>query len=158
MEEMLAIIGGDDDADEVLYHGLKEFPSKKVILISPVEAAQKVQQIKNDMAKFKIPVETHEIKNPGSLEEVFGLINKINEKEKGNRLIINVDTDYMSSCLALSAAFVNGVQAIGVVNEQIIAYPIMKFSYYNALSTKKMKIMKELFKRGSFISFDELSK
>ena len=158
MDVMVGIIGGDDDADEVLFHGLKEFPSKKVILVAPTGALKKVDQIKTDLAKFKIPVEMLDIKNPGSLEEVFSTINKIRDREQDNNVVINVDTDYMSSCLALSAAFVNGVQAIGIVNEQVMAYPIMKFSYYNALSDKKLKIMKELHKRGNYISFDELSK
>ena len=77
---------------------------------------------------------------------------------KNDTLVINVDADYMTSCLALSSSFVNGVQAIGVLKDEVIAYPIMKFSYYNAINDKKMDILKLINDKGKFSSMEELSK
>ncbi|MFH1443527.1 MAG: hypothetical protein ABIG96_05820, partial [Candidatus Micrarchaeota archaeon] len=96
--------------------------------------------------------------NRTSMEEVFGRLARINERESGNKVIVNVDTDYMSSCIALSSAFVNGVQAIGVLHDKIIAYPIMKFSYYNALSDKKMEVIRTISMKGEFESLEAISR
>ncbi|MEK6967963.1 MAG: hypothetical protein AABX51_05020 [Nanoarchaeota archaeon] len=158
MDVMVGIIGGDKDAAEVLFHGMKEFPAKKVVLIALKAESSTVSSIQKDLAKFKIPVDVLDIINPSSLEQVFAAIQKVKEREEGNRVIISVDTDYTSSCLALSAAFVNGVQAIGVLNDEIIAYPIMKFSYYSALSEKKIEVMRELHKQQEYVDFDGLAK
>ena len=64
----------------------------------------------------------------------------------------------MSSCLALSSAFVNGIAAIGVLEDQIIAYPIMKFSYYNAINDKKMQLLKLIHEEEKVESMEKLSK
>ncbi len=157
MYVVIAVIGEDHDAEEVLYNPIKNFPPEKIILILEERFLAKGEKIKKDLEKFSIPVEFEKIGNKKSLEEVFIKISKIKGREKDKKLLINVDTDYMSSCLALSAAFVNGIQAIGLLGKEIIAYPIMKFSYYSALSDKKLNILKKIHERGEFKSLDNLS-
>lgn len=155
---LVAIIGEDPDTKDVLYRGLKEFPIQKIILITEEKHEKKAQSIQKDLEKFKIPVEFEYIQNRSSLEEVFGKIRKIKEQEQESKIIINVDTDNLSSCLALSSAFVNGIQAIGILHDDIIAYPIMKFSYYNTLSDKKLNMLKLIYNKGTYPSLDSLSK
>jgi len=155
---MVAIIGDDSDAPDVLYRGLREFSSDRVVLLSEAKHASRSEGIKKDLERMKIPVTTESLSSRVSMEEVFSRFARINERETGNKIIVNVDTDYQSSCIALSAAFVNGVQAIGMMQDNIIAYPIMKFSYYNALSDKKMTVLQSIAKRGEYDSLESISR
>ncbi|MFH1750116.1 MAG: DUF6293 family protein [Candidatus Micrarchaeota archaeon] len=155
---MVAIVGEDGDAPDVLYRGLREFSSEKVVLLSEKGHSGKAEAIRRELERMKIPVVIESLLNRTSMEEVFGRLARINERENGNKVIVNVDTDYMSSCIALSSAFVNGVQAIGVLHDKIIAYPIMKFSYYNALSDKKMEVIKTISRKGEFESLEAISR
>src|SRR3989344_7038440 len=155
---MVAIIGDDSDAPDVLYRGLREFSSVRGVLLSEAKHASRSEGIKKDLERMKIPVTTESLSSRVSMEEVFSRFARINERETGNKIIVNVDTDYQSSCIALSAAFVNGVQAIGMMQDNIIAYPIMKFSYYNALSDKKMTVLQSIAKRGEYDSLESISR
>ncbi|MFH0971035.1 MAG: DUF6293 family protein [Candidatus Micrarchaeota archaeon] len=154
---MVSIVGEDADGSDILYRGLREFASEKVVLLSEASHTDDVARIKRDLEKLKIPVVAETILKRVSMEEVFSRIARIRDREQGSKIIVNVDTDSTSSCIALSAAFVNGVQAIGVLDDKIIAYPIMKFSYYNALSDRKMMLLQTISKKGTFESLESLS-
>jgi hypothetical protein len=154
---MVAIIGSDADSSDVLYQGLREFNSDKVVLLAESGHMNSAEKIKRELEKMKIPAVLEPLETRTSMEHIFARLSRIRERENGNKIIVNVDTDYMSSCIALSAAFVNGVQAIGILDEKIIAYPIMKFSYYNALSDRKMLVLQTIAKKGKFESLESLS-
>jgi DNA-binding MarR family transcriptional regulator len=155
---VVGIVGEDSDAADVLYMGMRDFPAERVVLITEREFEKKCENIIKDLERFKIPTEIEYVKQKESMEEIFGKIRKISEKFSGKKILINVDTDYLSSCIALSSAFVNGVQAIGVLNDEIKAYPIMKFNYYNALSDKKLEILRAIYEKGKYDSIEGLSK
>ncbi|MEM4255119.1 MAG: hypothetical protein QXR53_02200 [Candidatus Norongarragalinales archaeon] len=153
---VVGVIGLDDDAGEILYTGLREFPAGEVILIHTPESGKRALALKNDLSKIKIPVKMEEMRN-SSLETVFQTIYKIRSNERGKKLVLNIDTDHKTSCIALSAAFVNGIQAIGVNDKgRVVAYPIMKFSYYSALSEKKLGIMRKIRENDGVESLEEL--
>lgn len=155
---VVAVIGEDSDASEILFKGFKKFPAKIVYLIVKKNYKKKAEDIKKELSKFDIDVTMDLASNFLELEEVFNIIRKVSQLYSNESVVINVDTDYMSSCLALSSAFVNGIQAIGVLEEELITYPIMKFSYYNAINEKKMKILQTLSKQGKVESMEKLSK
>ncbi|MBI2575365.1 hypothetical protein HYV82_05770 [Candidatus Woesearchaeota archaeon] len=155
---LVAVIGKDHDAEDILYRSLKEFPSDKVVLIFEQEHMAAAHRVRDRLSKFGIPVEFEKAANTGSLEEMFIKLKQIKEREKGKSVVINVDTDYKSSCLALSAAFVNGVQALGVLDNNLVAYPIMKFSYYAALSPQKLMMLKRIFEKGKYETMQSLSR
>jgi hypothetical protein len=154
---MIAIVGNDKDGADVLYRGLREFSSDKVVLLAESADMPSAEKIKHDLEKLKVPVVIESLQKRTSMEEIFSRFARIRDREAGNKIIVNVDTDYMSSCIALSASFVNGVQAIGVLDDKVIAYPIMKFSYYNALSDRKMMLLQTIAKKGTFESLESLS-
>jgi hypothetical protein len=154
----IAIIGADDDAADALYAGLREFPAEKIVLVCEAKDMQRAEKIKKDLEKFKVPTAIESVGSKASMEEIFAKVASIRDREQGKRLLINVDTDYSSSCVALSAAFVNGIQAIGLSEGAIIAYPIMKFSYYTALSDKKLMLLRLIYDRNGVKSLEELSK
>ena len=153
---VIGIIGQDEDAGEVLYTGLRDFPAEKVILVHLPESKKSALEIRKQLEKMKIPVQIEEM-HTGALESVFQTIYKIRSNERDKKLVLNIDTDYKTSCIALSAAFVNGVQAMGVNEEgHVVAYPIMKFSYYSALSDKKLGILRKIRENDGVNSLEEL--
>jgi len=158
MNIKIAIIGEDSDAEDVLFLGFKYFMPEKVILLVKKDQKKKVEKIKKNLDVFNINYDIREVSNFLELEEVFVNIKNIYDLYKNDSLVINVDTDYMSSCLALSSAFVNGILAIGMLEDKIITYPIMKFSYYNAINEKKMYLLNIINKKEEIESMEELSK
>lgn len=155
---IVAVIGEDKDADEILYKCFKKFYPQELVLLTKEKYEKKSSRIAREMEKFEIPVKIELISNFPHMEEVFMKVRDIERLYIGDVIVINVDTDYMTSCLALSSAFVNGVQAIGVLGDEIIAYPIMKFSYYNAINEKKMVILRQLNAKKDAMTMDEIAK
>ncbi len=152
----VAIIGGDDDALDILELGLRQFPARKITILSrPKEP--KAAEVARALSSGGFKVETREMPELG-FEQVFKAVAEAKWDNPGSRVLINTETDYRTSCIALSAAFVNGLQAIGVLDDRVIAYPIMKFSYYSALSGKKTKLLELVSKAegGRISSLEEL--
>ena len=90
---------------------------------------------------------------------MFQKIAEIKAIEKGKDIIINTATgDKVSTCAATSAAFVNGLKAMSVTDGMPMMLPVLKFSYYNMLTDKKMAILKLLKKPDCCSSLEELSK
>ncbi len=153
----VGIVGGDSDASEIFFLGFKLFPADKVVIITSHEHQKAAERLALDLEKFKVPCQKR-VLNELSFETIFGAISEIRMDNEGKSLVLNVETDYRTSCIALSAAFINGVQAIGLMDGKVIAYPIMKFSYYSALSDKKLRLLKIIAEKGRVDSMEELSK
>jgi hypothetical protein len=140
---MIAPVGKHMDA---IYVGIREFPTKKVILITPENKIDFALETKKDLDKFRIPVEIKEIKG-NVWEETFKAVAEIKELVGDTNVLINVSTgDRDNRCAATSAAFVNGIRAFGVSDEdnEAMLLPILKFSYYNVITDKKMGILKTI--------------
>ncbi len=152
---IIAPVGDNMDA---LFIGLREFPTEKVILLTPPERVKEAERAMQDLDRFKIPAKIMEIK--GNLwEEMFRKIAEIREAEKDKNILVNTATgDRMTTCAATSAAFVNGIKAFSVDNGMIMLLPVLKFSYYKMLTEKKMGILKMLSKPDCCMSLEELSK
>ncbi|MBI2134712.1 hypothetical protein HYU09_01865 [Candidatus Woesearchaeota archaeon] len=157
MEKKVVIAPVGDNMD-ALFVGLKEFPTERVILITPEDRIDDANKAKKDLEKFQIPVQIVEIK--GNIwESMFQKISEIKAIEKDKDIIINTATgDRMTTCAATSAAFVNGLKAMSVEGNMAMMLPVLKFSYYNMLTDKKMDILKLLNKPGCCASLEELSK
>jgi len=149
---VLAPVG---DNPKALFVGIKEFPTDRVILITP---SQYYNEAKKISAKdFTIEVEIKEI-GTNLMEEMFRVFGHICSIYDNDELIVNVAPgDRMSTCAALSAAFANGLKAIGVDGNKCMLLPIMKLSYYNELNENKLKILHAL-QGKEYVSLNELSK
>jgi len=152
---VIAPVGDNMDA---LYIGIKEFPTERVILITPVDRIEDAKKAQKELEKFNIPVQITEIK--GNIwEEMFQKIAEIKAIEKDKDIIINTATgDRVSTCAATSAAFVNGLKAMSITDGMAMMLPVLKFSYYNMLTDKKMQILKLLKKPDCCSSLEEMSK
>lgn len=150
---VIAPVGDNLDA---LFIGIKEFPTERIILISPKNNLKKAEKAEKDLKKFDIPVEIKEI-GGNLMEEMFRIVAEIKSIEKQKNIIINIATgDKISTCAALSAAFVNGIKAFGVMNNQVMLMPILKFSYYKSLTDKKLKILR-LLNNQEVMTMEEIS-
>lgn len=157
MEKSIIIAPVGDNMD-ALFIGLREFPTERVILLTPPERTKEAERAMQDLDRFKIPAKIMEIK--GNLwEEMFRKIAEISEAEKDKKILVNTATgDRITTCAATSAAFVNGIKAFSVDNGMTMLLPVLKFSYYRMLTNKKMEILKMLSKPDCCMSLEELSK
>ena len=157
MEKNIIIAPVGDNMD-ALFIGLREFPTEKVILLTPPERLEDAERAVQDLDRFKIPAKIMEIK--GNIwEEMFRKIAEISQAENNKNILVNTATgDRMTTCAATSAAFVNGIKAFSVDNGMTMLLPVLKFSYYRMLTDKKMEILKMLSKPDCCMSLEELSK
>ena len=150
---VIAPVGDNIDA---LFVGLREFPAQKVILLAPPERVKTAQRVKSDLERFKIETSIEEIKG-NLLEGIFEKIAQIKQIEKDTNILVNVATgDRISTCAALSAAFVNGLKAFGVEQNEVMLLPILRFSYYKMLTERKLNLLKLLYKSPR--TLEQLSK
>lgn len=153
------IIAPFGDNINALFVGIKEFPTERVILIIPEDKAEAAEKIKEDLNKFRIPLQIKKIKG-NLLEEMFRVFREVKELEKDNDIIVNVATgDQMSTCAALSAAFVNGFKAFNILDGQAMLLPVLKFSYYKLITDKKMDLLKFIYNsKDCCSSLEDLSR
>jgi len=155
------VIAPVGDHMEDLFVGLREFPTERIILVTDPSKKEEAERSKLDLEKFKIPVQLKMLKEEGHLwEKTFEAIAEIVRTEKDNPILINVSTgDRNTRCAATSAAFVNGIRAFSVENNEAMLLPILKFSYYKILTDKKIGILKTIDENTDCCaSLEELSK
>jgi predicted transcriptional regulator len=157
MVEKHVVIAPVGDHLDALFIGIRDFPTERVILLTPKDKASDAKKVCNDLSKFKIPCQVENIKGH-VWEEMFQKISEIAKAESGKNLIVNTATgDRMTTCAATSAAFVNGLKAMSVDGDESMMLPVLKFSYYKMLTDKKLELLKLLHKKDAS-SLDEIAK
>ena len=154
---VIAAVGDNMDS---LFVGIREFPTKKIILITPKDKIDVAEKAKKDLEKFKVPVQIKKVEGE-PWEAVFQAVKEIKEIEGDKDLIINAATGDAGAnkCALCSAAFANGLKAFVVSGNEVTMMPILKFSYYKILTDKKMDILKFLYKNTDCCaSLEDLSK
>jgi len=141
------VIAAAGENMDSLFVGIREFPTKRIILITPKGKEELAEKAKKDLEKFKIPVQIKKI-DGDPWESIFQAVKEIKEAEGDRDLIINSASGDAgaSKCALCSAAFVNGLKAFTVHGNDVVLMPILKFSYYKILTDKKMDILKFLYK------------
>ncbi len=149
------VIAPVGDKIDALFVGIREFPTEKVILITPKNYDNDAKKVEKELKKFKIPVKSIEV--DGSWESVFKTIAEI--KPGLENILINVATgDRHTRCAATSAAFVNGLKAFAVEGPVVQMLPVLKFSYYKMIPDKKLSILNLINEDEACCkSFEELS-
>lgn len=144
---------------EPIFEGLKEFATEKVVLLVPSKYGLQAKGSLKEFEKLKIPVEIFEINDETSLEETFEAFSRIKAREKGKPVVVNLGgASGMLSCASLSACFVNGLRAFEIMDNKLILFPVLQFSYYDMLSEKKLKILSTLSESGFLESLESLGK
>jgi DNA-binding transcriptional ArsR family regulator len=154
---LMAPVGG---VNESIFSAIREFPTASVILIAEQEHLGIAEKVKKDLARFQLPATIQAIEGP-LWDEVFRIVHEtVLQAPKEYEVIINVTSgkDFMR-CAVTSAAFVNGLKAFGVTEKGgIVLFPVLKFSYYNLLSERKMRLLALLAKEDHVSSLDELGR
>jgi len=139
---VIALVG---DKMEHLFQGIREFPTEKVVLITPESRVEQAEDVGKELKKFNIPVKVEEIKG-NVWFECFRIVAETKRFLDDSTIMINVATsDCALGCALTSAAFVNGLRAFTIVQGEIMFLPVLKFSYYKMLTDKKMDILKTLY-------------
>ncbi|MDH2900631.1 MAG: ArsR family transcriptional regulator [archaeon] len=168
MPERVVQIAPVGDNLDALFVGLREFPTKKIVLLAPTDKMADARELEKRLAPFKLPVTIIELKGSSILEKMFEVVAGLKKEESFSRenvdpkgednVIVNVATgDRISTCAALSASYVNGIRAFSVVEDHVMLLPMLKFSFNKLISDKKMEIIKALADVESR-SFEELAK
>lgn len=126
--------------------GVRELPVTKMILIYTDDATPQVKDLEQRLADVMIPVESHLVKGD-PIVDVMAIVSEILKEEtlKYDEIFFNVSSgSKMLSCAGLSAAFVNGIKAIGATEKGIFHLPVLKFSYAELISEPKLKILRSL--------------
>jgi DNA-binding transcriptional ArsR family regulator len=126
--------------------GIRELPVSKLVLLYTDDALPMVRDLKQRLSALLIPVDAHPIKGD-PVVRVMELVAEIvrDESLHFDDIIFNVSSgSKMLSCAGLSAAFVNGIKAIGATKEGIFHLPVLKFSYSELISEPKLRILRAL--------------
>ncbi|MFW5991303.1 MAG: winged helix-turn-helix domain-containing protein [Candidatus Nanoarchaeia archaeon] len=155
MENIIVCIAGDNIDN--LFTGINKFSVESVVILANETQEEDAQNIKKKLESFKTPVNIRTVS--GSWEDIFKEVNEL-KKSYGDKLIIDVSTGNPSeTALLTSAAYVNGVKAYSVENNNVIMLPVLKFSYYKMVPDKKMRILKLLYQKSHCCSsFEDLSR
>ncbi len=126
--------------------GIRELPVTKLILLYTEDAQPQVRDLERKLADVMVPVEAHLVTGDlivGVMEIVAGILKE--EILKYDEIFLNVSSgSKMLSCAGLSAAFVNGIKAIGATEKGIFHLPVLKFSYAELISEPKLRILRAL--------------
>jgi len=154
----IAILGGNDEA---IFVGLRNFPAHKLLLITPPEATAQSAVISAKLADtLKLAVSVIEIKD-SSIQTVLDTIGLLVRKGKEDfeDFLINVGSAGRAlACAGVTAAFIYGVKAFDVNGETPEMFPVMKFSYSEAVTAPKIEILRAIERSGGRIeSLEALS-
>lgn len=155
---ILQIAPVGDDLDPIMI-GVREQPVAKLYLLHTKEFEKSALEAATSLGVLKLPVKLIGIGDQVLLDTLRRVTEIVREEGQNfDEVVINVSSgDRMLSCAALSAAFVNGVRAIGVDNGTCFNLPVLKFSYTELVSDAKLGILKSLAGMGGEVgSLQEL--
>jgi PII-like signaling protein len=153
---------GSDGQDGIAL-GIRSFSVHKLALIcfnsDKNRAEDFAKKIKSVLGvPITITVVTKENVIRDTMESVNEILN-LHAKEF-EQVLLNVSSgDKLIGCAALSAAFINGIQAFGMDDTHTIPLlmPVLKLSYNEIISEAKIKILKSINHAGGAIeSLDQL--
>lgn len=146
----IATVG--EDIEPILV-GVRELPVSKLVLLYTADVEQSVRDLKQRLAAVKVPVDAYVVKGD-AVVRVMALVAEVLRKEtlQYDEVFFNVSSgSKMLSCAGLSAAFVNGIKAIGATESGLFHLPVLKFSYSELISEPKVKILQALRDSGGSV-------
>lgn len=143
MKKHVLIAPFGDDIESV-FQIIRTFNIEKMFLIAEKGDLEHAKDFQKTVGRFRIPSQILEVKSY-SIAEMFRIVKQISKSGDTDDIIVNVSSgNKLTSCVTLSAAFVNGIKAVGVMGDKLMMFPVMKFSYYKMLSDQKLRLLKQL--------------
>lgn len=145
---------------EMLYPLVREFPTERMMLLTSPDGIVKAEDFQKELGRLGIPVSIVRVPPSGNpWEDYFTMVSEVLDGQEKDDIVINISSaDRISQCALTNAAHVNGMRAVAIINNEVMMLPILKLSYSNMLSPKKVRILKELHKSGCRNSLEELSR
>jgi len=147
---------GSDGQDGIAL-GIRSFPVHKLVLICfssdknrAEDFARKIKSVLDISTTITVVTKENVIRD--TMERVNEILN-LHAKEF-QQVLLNVSSgDKLIGCAALSAAFINGIQAFGMDETHTIPLlmPVLKLSYSEIVSEAKIKILKSISEAGGGI-------
>lgn len=139
---------------------VREFPTERMIFLSSTDGTIKAEEFSMQLDKIGIETSIVKINSSGNpWEDYFVSLAEVLEGQERENIVINISTaDRISQCALTNAAHVNGIKAIAVFETHVMVLPILKLSYSNMLSPKKLSILRELHKSKCSSSLEQLAK
>jgi hypothetical protein len=148
----IAVLGGNEDA---VYVGLRNFPAHRLTLIGTLENMDQSRALSTKLADtLKLAVTTIQIKDT-AVQTMLDTIGQILKKDANEfqEFLINVGSAGKSlACAGVTAAFVYGIKAFDVTGDQPELFPVMKFSYTQAVTTPKLEILRAIERSGGEVA------
>jgi hypothetical protein len=152
----IAMLGGNDEA---IFVGLRNFPAHKLVLITPPEAVSESAAISTKLADtLRLAVNVVEVKD-SSVQTILDTIGQLVRKDTSGfeDFLINIGSAGKAlACAGLTAAFVYGIKVFDVNGEQPEMFPVMKFSYAEAVTAPKIEILRAIDRSGGHIESLEM--
>lgn len=153
---------GSDGQDGIAL-GIRSFSVHKLALICfnsdknrAEDFAKKVKSVLGIPITITIVTKENVVRD--TMESVNDILN-LHAKEF-DQVLLNVSSgDKLIGCAALSAAFINGIQAFGMDDTHTVPLlmPVLKLSYNEIISEAKIKILKSINTAGGIVeSLDQL--
>lgn len=153
---------GSDGQDGIAL-GIRSFSVHKLALICfnsdrnrADDFAKKIKSVLGIPITITIVTKENVVRD--TMESVNDILN-LHAKEF-DQILLNVSSgDKLIGCAALSAAFINGIQAFGMDDTHTVPLlmPVLKLSYNEIISEAKIKILKSINTAGGMIeSLDQL--
>lgn len=149
-----------ESIEKIVLLPVREFPTQRMIFLTSPDGMVKAGEFSEQLEKLGIVSSIVKI-NPGGnpWEDYFVSLAEVLEGQEKENVVINISTaDRISQCALTNAAHVNGIKAIAVFETHVMVLPILKLSYSNMLSPKKLKVLQELQKSTCSSSLEELAK
>ena len=153
---------GSDGQDGIAL-GLRSFSVHKLALICFASDRNRAEDFTKKIKSVlgvatTITIVTKENVVRDTMESVNEILNL--HAEEFEQVLLNVSSgDKLIGCAALSAAFINGIQAFGMDDTHTVPLlmPVLKLSYNEIISEAKIKILKSINHAGGAIeSLDQL--
>ena len=153
---------GSDGQDGIAL-GIRSFSVHKLALICfdsdknrAEDFAKKIRSVLGIPITITIVTKENVVRD--TMESVNDILN-LHAKEY-DQVLLNVSSgDKLIGCAALSAAFINGIQAFGMDDTHTVPLlmPVLKLSYNEIISEAKIKILKSINTAGGVVeSLDQL--
>jgi hypothetical protein len=153
---------GSDGQDGIAL-GIRSFSVHKLALICFSSDKNKAEEFaKKIKSVLGIPITITIVTKENVVRDTMEGVNEILSlhAKEFQQVLLNVSSgDKLIGCAALSAAFINGIQAFGMDDTHTIPLlmPVLKLSYNEIVSEAKIKILKTISDAGGVIeSLDQL--
>lgn len=149
---------------EAIMTGIREFPITKMLLMHNPGEEDQARRLMGQLAPLRLDVDRRTL-GKNVLMSTLQIVTEVITKQTRNfdEILVNAASgDKLGACALLSAAFVNGLKAFGVVDDKVMMLPVLKFSYTELISDSKLNILKALTRAGNEVeslnALAELSK